>query len=386
MPPTHLSPLHYAFQWKSEKYLQTPEEITELGIKYVSLPDGPERERLVLQLLQAFHGYLMKYLDMIVRGHLPCYGGRVNRDTKIFLQRFLPKGSDVNRTTLLYACRSLHLAFKQMESDEIYDILVMCLLKAIDKWDPYYTDKVRKVIDAINEHFPKRQQFTAYLLNTAGDNTLDFDSSSILHMLARRGFLEKIPPPKSNKPCSFRKSERWPPPSKWFEQGPVGLPYFVSSWFRYHLQQYITQQMKQIESSEDVLQLDHRRIANEHDNNYLNQRANESNIPSAEGQFTDASGASWLCDIDLAQRAWDMGTIDLKWVESTNDPLFRTLSKPERYLLYLVFARELGWKSVAFSLNMSVKDTKELYTQVLAKLSAAANDPSKLEKGAAKIY
>jgi hypothetical protein len=59
---------------------------------------GREKEHLFLELCQAFHGYLMKYLVMICRGHVPTMGvgpnkAKVNKDIEPFLKLFLPKGS-----------------------------------------------------------------------------------------------------------------------------------------------------------------------------------------------------------------------------------------------------------------------------------------------------
>ena len=39
-----------------------------LGYAYSIAPDGPEKEQKLVQILEKFHGYLMKYLCMIVRG------------------------------------------------------------------------------------------------------------------------------------------------------------------------------------------------------------------------------------------------------------------------------------------------------------------------------
>ncbi len=67
--PVNLPSWHYAAAWPQDESLKTPAEITELGTEYL-LAAGPEREQLALQLLKAFHNYLLKYVDMIVRGHL----------------------------------------------------------------------------------------------------------------------------------------------------------------------------------------------------------------------------------------------------------------------------------------------------------------------------
>src|SRR4051794_17393916 len=85
---------------------------------------------------------------MIVAGHLPMTrkGGRkneINQDTHLLLCCFIARGQPVNHATLGQACRTLHLAFKGMDADEVYDQLMMCLVKAIKKYDPYDSDQVK---------------------------------------------------------------------------------------------------------------------------------------------------------------------------------------------------------------------------------------------------
>jgi hypothetical protein len=78
----------------------------------------------------------MKYLSMICRGHLPEWKARVSKDIRNFLRYWLPKGGARDRATMLKAVRHLHLAFKTMETEEIYDVLMEQLLKAAAKYDP----------------------------------------------------------------------------------------------------------------------------------------------------------------------------------------------------------------------------------------------------------
>jgi hypothetical protein len=47
------------------------EEINALGFRYATLPAGADKEEALLGLCRAFHPYLMKYLAMICRGHVP---------------------------------------------------------------------------------------------------------------------------------------------------------------------------------------------------------------------------------------------------------------------------------------------------------------------------
>jgi hypothetical protein len=126
--------------------MKTTAELTALGIEYVDLAEGIEKQDKLLEILQCFHNYLLKYVSMIVAGHLPLTrkGGRkneINQDTHLLLCYFIARGQPVNHATLGQACRTLHLAFKGMDADEVYDPLMMCLVKAIKKYDPYYSDK-----------------------------------------------------------------------------------------------------------------------------------------------------------------------------------------------------------------------------------------------------
>ncbi len=73
--PIRLPSWHFAATWPAYELLRPAGEITKLGIAYIQTPEGPEKEQLSLDLVRAFHSYLGKYLDMIVRGHVPAYGG-----------------------------------------------------------------------------------------------------------------------------------------------------------------------------------------------------------------------------------------------------------------------------------------------------------------------
>src|ERR1039457_2687262 len=102
-----------------------------------------EKEALLLELCQCFHPYLMKYLVMICRGHVPIVGigpkssfGNVNSDVKKFLYYFLPKGQTLTRQNLNPVVRHLHLAFKEMGTEERYDVLMEQMVRAINQYDP----------------------------------------------------------------------------------------------------------------------------------------------------------------------------------------------------------------------------------------------------------
>lgn len=134
----------------------------------------------------------MKYLVMICRGHVPILGigpkatfGNVNSDVRKFLYYFLPKGQTLTRQNLNPVVRHLHLAFKEMETEEVYDVLMEQLVRAINQYDPTYTEKVKLVVEAIDNELSKRTQFAVIDVN----RYLEFDCSRHMRLLCRRRFL-----------------------------------------------------------------------------------------------------------------------------------------------------------------------------------------------------
>jgi hypothetical protein len=60
------------------------------------------------------------------------------KDVKPFLKYFLPRGQRATSSNLIKVAKGLHLAFKGMETDEIYDVLMQQLVAAAEKYDPEY--------------------------------------------------------------------------------------------------------------------------------------------------------------------------------------------------------------------------------------------------------
>ena len=54
---------------------------------------------------------------------------------------------------MLSIARQLHLAFKAKKANEMYDILAEQLLKAIRKYDPDYKEKVKEIVEVIDEKY-----------------------------------------------------------------------------------------------------------------------------------------------------------------------------------------------------------------------------------------
>ena len=367
-----LSSDHYAAKWKvpNEEDFNNREEVNKLGVTYATLDPGPEREAILLQLMENFHGYIMKYLSMIVKGKVPPIKSAAGRDTAVFLKTLVPKNVDrktVSRNTLQNVCKTLHLAFKQMTSEDIYDILVLCLMRAIDRYDPTYTDKIRKVNQVINESFPKRRgkaiEFTADEITAR----LGFDCTGYIRLLVRKGFLSSVIGPK--KKIAGYKRLQWPPPQSFFESGPVGLTYFIQMYFRYYLHEYISTEMSSLESQDGVLQLDYRTL---HQSEQGSGEFRDAGLPHADGDFTGSDGQSWAADTNLIRMPLDVSEMTPDWVLETNDKLFKKLTPSERNILRMVWVQEYSWKDIGLVLGCDSQTAKKKYVEVMTYLKGHA--------------
>ncbi len=239
-----LSPSHYAFNWSSDQNQFSPDEITKLGRLYHDLPDGPAREEVFLQIVQAFHNYIVKYVDMICRGHLATFKWQPNRDSASFLSYFLAPGETPNKTTLFRICRTLHLAFIGQSYDEVYNILAGMIVKAVVSYDPDYAEKVKAVADAIGDG--EDLDSTVF---TAADLGLEAESDKQLRWLARKGYLETVkdPDPKTPRVIGYR-LVKWLPKKGVLTSKPIGMTYHIQRSFKFALQSHITQKMGEIET------------------------------------------------------------------------------------------------------------------------------------------
>jgi hypothetical protein len=123
--------------------------VNALGYTYATAPDSPEKEAKLLEVMECFHGYLMKYLCMIVRGTIPPANSRAGRDAKELLRTLAPRGSQPSKELTDATCKMLHLAFKQQTTEDIYDTLVFYFVKAARQYDSYYAEKTKKVCEEI---------------------------------------------------------------------------------------------------------------------------------------------------------------------------------------------------------------------------------------------
>ena len=368
-----VSPAHYAHNWKvaSRDDLHDRDKVNALGVQYAKMPAGPEKEAILLGILECFHGYLVKYLGMVTTGHLPEMNSPAGKDSVAFLKTLVPQGrkGEVNRLVLMSTCRTLHLAFKQMSSDDIYDTLVLCLIRAVDKYDPTYTDKIQQVCQVVDKLPTRRRpkntsEFTVEDINS----TVGFDAYSYIRWLVRKGLLASVYGPKKNV-VGYQRGVEWPPLPSMFQSGPVGLVYFIQKYFRWYLHEYISGAMSSIEVKEGMLQLDHRSPGGGAHDGFAGDIA----IPHADGAFVDAYGYSYAADVDLLNLSLDLSMMTLEWIQKTNDRLFRKLTIRERHILYLVFVRECKWSEISELLDVKPSEAKRTYDRVMRYLTARAD-------------
>jgi hypothetical protein len=213
---TFLAPSHYAGKWiiPDEEQRNDLAAVNDLGYAYATAPDSPAKEAKLLEVLECFHGYLMKYLCMIVRGTIPPANSRAGRDAKELLRTLAPRGVAPSKALTDATCKTLHLAFKSQTTEDIYDTLVFCFVKAARQYDPYYADKIKQVCEVIPE-LPK--QFTIQQLEAR----VGFSCVGILRYLVSKGFLSSIVGKK--KVVGYKCDPKWLASVSFFESGPIGF-------------------------------------------------------------------------------------------------------------------------------------------------------------------
>ena len=129
------------------------------------------------------------------------------------------------------------------------------------------------------------------------------------------------------------------PPDSFFKSGPIGRVYYIQTWFRYYLQQWIEDHMRELEAKEGVYSLDggYEIAASKFDSPGASV---DRTTPNISGDFTDTTGRTWSADVTPTNTPMDVSKLTLAWVAGTDDPLFCDLTRRDRHILYLYFARE----------------------------------------------
>jgi hypothetical protein len=297
--------------------------VNALGYAYATAPDSAAKEAKLLEVLECFHGYLMKYLCMIVRGTIPPANSRAGRDAKELLRTLAPRGVAPSKSLTDATCKTLHLAFKSQTTEDIYDTLVFCFVKAARQYDPYYADKIKQVCEVIVE-LPK--QFTIQQLEAR----VGFSCVGILRYLVSKGLLASIVGKK--KVVGYKLGPQWPAPVKFFKSGLVGFTSVIQRWFRYYFKNHIADEMSEIETNEGVLQLGDATSRDHSGGSSLEGGFGESIQAHSDGNCVNSTGKfRFMADRTLLDMPLDVSSLNLDWVAGTTDKLFKDLPVPQRY-------------------------------------------------------
>jgi hypothetical protein len=211
------------------------------------------------------------------------------------------------------------------ETDEIYDVLMAQLIRAIAKYDPAYTEKVKLVVEAINENLSQCEQLCLADVN----RHVDFDCHRYIRLLCRRGYLTSAMG-ENRRVSGYIRSVSWPPPPEFFNAGAIGVAYYLQTWFRYYLQSWIEASMSEVESHEGVYSWDFSQA-----DTTLRGRLRGSN---QDGSFVRDSDVDEVIvahsfdhiggiDYSMVDKSLDLSDMTLEWVNHTEDPIFKDLSR-----------------------------------------------------------
>jgi hypothetical protein len=368
---------HYASKWQVLEFddRNSFAEVNKLAYEFATTEDTFRREELQLRLLECFHGYLLKYMNMIIYGQLPMLNAPQGRDAKAFLKLLLSNKSD-SLESLRNTCKTLHLAFKDHEdTDQVYDTLAFLFMKICANYDPLYPKKTEKVYKYIESKSVNETHKVEDISDAVG-----FDCTKCIRILVRGGFLTAVQGPKKIV-SGYRRESKWPPPDKYFQITSMGFVGYAQKFFKWYLRNYIIEKMGEIESTENMMQLDSISLTDS-----MSSEDSDSNtsgaIPHKDGALTDTRGVKWAADVTMMEK-WktlDLSTMNNEWVVHTNDFLFKKLTKEERYLLQLVFVKESTWSDIGKILQCDSEVVHNKFDQIMVYLEGRSKIKSTVKK------
>jgi len=354
-------------------------QVNQTAYEFATTTDMQRREELQLKLLECWHGYLCKYLNMIIFGQLPALYLPTGKDAKAFLSLLIGP-SNPSQAELRNECKTLHLAFKEQQTtDDVYDILVLLFLKVCAHYDPLIpkrTERVCQFIEAQDNPILRSEDISA---------AMGFDASGSIRVLRNGGYISSIYGPKKIV-LGYQRGPNWPPTDKFFLHGKdsTGFAFvpFAQRFFRWYLGDYISEKRGNIENRKDVVQFEHRSKLSRNPDDCGRKYVHLDDTPHRDGAFTDAYGVSWASDIKLLDhwRTFGLSNMDDKWVTSTNDFLFRSMTAEERYLLQLVFVKECSWTEISRIFQCDSTTARSRFNQIMIYLEGRSKARSTVGK------
>jgi len=344
--------------------------VNKLAFEFATTEDIQRRDELQLFLLECFHGYLLKYLNMIIFGQLPAAGSPQGKDAYTFLRLLIGSDKDKTIKTMRDACKEIHLAFKdQVTTDEVYDELVFLFLKVCAHYDPLYPKKTEKICRLFEAKQAETVVSKADVMDAVG-----FDPTGCIRVLVKRKHLASVQGPKKST-LGYKRGEIWPAPEKLFEITSMGFVGFAQYFFRLYLKNYVEDCRKTIESSGNILQLDYMPTSKAGSGGDDGVNWSDRALPHADGVWVDTNGTRWAADIELMNkwRSMDVSRMNESWIRQTDDFLFEELTTKDRLLLYLIYVRDLTFDEIGKTLQTNSKLAEERHQYLLTYLEDRAN-------------
>jgi hypothetical protein len=138
----------------------------------------------------------------------------------------------------------------------------------------------------------------------------------------RRGFLETVPAGEGESGGRFQRLA-WPPPVAVLEGdgAVIGLAYYLQKWFRFGLQDWITQRSRELEAKDGVYSLEDwnatRALNSINTDPEGGHNPRLEQVVSADGDYQDAAGTRLSADIGMMRKPLDISRMTLDLVNST---------------------------------------------------------------------
>ncbi len=139
------------------------------------------------------------------------------------------------------------------------------------------------------------------------------------------GHLTRVPAPEGRKGEWYRRSGTWPPAADFFQGDVIGLAYYIPKWFRFGLQAWITQRMRELEAKEGVYSLEGWNETRAGLGSYDTGKDSSYNdiacqVVDASGDYRNADGLCLAADVEMMEKPLDVSALDAHALHLAGSP------------------------------------------------------------------
>jgi hypothetical protein len=109
----------------------------------------------------------------------------------------------------------------------------------------------------------------------------------------------------------------------------IGLAYYLQTWFRFKLQEWISSRSRELEAKEGVYSLEMWNeeraghcIGNDHGGDNADSPLLEQTV-NADGDYQNSRGTVLSADVAMLRKPLDISELTLDWGRQTEDPAVR---------------------------------------------------------------